>query len=72
MDPQAAWDQMLAAYTAGEHDHATEIAHGLIDWLRRGGFPPVTTEAVPAGDGWHRAVTLAACTFILQQFGENA
>lgn len=40
MDPQAAWDQMLAAYAAGEYESAEEFAQSLRDWLGRGGFPP--------------------------------
>ena len=40
MDPQATWDQLLAAYAAGDWDILEERATDLIAWLDRGGFPP--------------------------------
>ena len=40
MDPQAAWDQLLAAYAAGDWDVIEERATDLLAWLDRGGFPP--------------------------------
>jgi len=40
MDPQACWDQLLAAYGAGEWDQIEERATDLLMWLDRGGFRP--------------------------------
>lgn len=40
MDPDAAYEEMTEAYRRQEWGAAFEAAHGLINWLRRGGFPP--------------------------------
>ena len=40
MDPQAAWDHLLEAYTHGDWSVVEELAEGLLKWLHRGGFPP--------------------------------
>ena len=40
MDPQAAWDRLLEAYTHGDWSVVEELAEGLLEWLHRGGFPP--------------------------------
>ena len=44
MDPQAAWDQLLAAYADGDWDAIEERATALMGWLDRGGFPPKVLE----------------------------
>ena len=38
MDPQAAWDQLLAACAAGDWEQIEERATDLLAWLDRGGF----------------------------------
>lgn len=40
MDPNAAYDEMCAAYDAGDYETAYERATGLQEWLSSGGFPP--------------------------------
>jgi hypothetical protein len=40
MDPQAAMDRLLEAYTHGDWSVVEELAEGLLKWLHRGGFPP--------------------------------
>jgi len=47
MDPQATWDQLLAAYAAGDWDVIEERATDLIAWLDRGGFPIAGRESLP-------------------------
>jgi hypothetical protein len=46
MDPQATWEQLLAAYAAGDWDLIEERASDLLAWLDRGGFPPKCSPAV--------------------------
>lgn len=55
MDPQAAWDQLLAAYSAGDWDILEERATDLIDWLDRGGFPPTILNQPDLDPDWNRA-----------------
>ena len=40
MDPQTAWDQLLAALAEGDWDVIEERATELAEWLDRDGFPP--------------------------------
>ena len=65
MDPQAAWDQLLEAYTHGDWSVVEELAEGLLQWLHRGGFPPRPVSEGGMGDEWNRAVAVCACRFAL-------
>lgn len=65
MDPQAAWDQLLEAYTHGDWSVVVELAEGLLQWLLRGGFPPQPVSKSEMGDSWNRAVAESACRFAL-------
>lgn len=40
MDPDAAWELMLAAYQQSNWNEASEHAEAILAWLRRGGFAP--------------------------------
>jgi len=40
MDPNAAYDEMSAAWHAGNYATAWERADGLLRWAASGGFPP--------------------------------
>lgn len=40
MDPDAAFDLMLAAFDDEEFSIASDAAQSLINWIRAGGFPP--------------------------------
>lgn len=42
MDPNAAWKQLGEAYTDPDAD-PKQIATSLVEWLNRGGFPPLVT-----------------------------
>ena len=53
MDPQAAWDQLLEAYTHGDRSVVVELAEGLLEWLHRGGF-----TGLEAGHGLTALATL--------------
>ena len=76
MDPQAAWDRLLEAYTDGDWSVVEETAEGLLQWLHRGGFPPRPVSNRDMGDQWNRAMVVSACRFALTAarslyFGEN-
>ena len=57
MDPQATWDQLLAAYAAGDWDLIEERATDLLAWLDRGGFPPMIIQQPDVDSDWNRYVT---------------
>ena len=67
MDPQAAWTNLLDAYEANDWEAAREAAEALRQWIGRGGFPPKTLDHRTMTDAWHRAATLAACQFVLDE-----
>ena len=67
MDPQAAWDRLLEAYTHGDWSVVEELAEGLLEWLHRGGFPPQPVSKREMGDAWNRAVAAFACRFALSE-----
>ena len=64
MDPQAAWDELIAAYLVGDFGRAGEFAEALIGWLDSGGFPPRTSDQ-GLGEGWDRAVSRAGAEHAL-------
>ena len=66
MDPQATWDQMLAAYAAGDWDLIEERATDLIGWLDRGGFPPKVLNRPELGPDWDRVLARACCLLALE------
>jgi hypothetical protein len=70
MDPQTAWDELLAAYVAAEWDRVEVLADGLQSWLQRGGFPPRATAGSDLGTDWDRTIALAGCRFALARAGE--
>lgn len=63
MDPQAAWNQLLDAYTGGDWAAVEELCDGLIHWLAHGGFPPQSVPTKRLDDDWNRAVVLSASRF---------
>ena len=65
MDPQACWDQLLAAYAAGDWDQIEERATVLLAWLDRGGFPPTIIQQPDLDVDWNRVLARAGCTHAL-------
>jgi len=65
MDPQAAWTEMLEAINHRNWDRVQELADGLLDWLRRRGFPPQTT-VIEMRRGWDRVIAEFSCRVALQ------
>lgn len=66
MDPQAAWDQLLAAFAEGDWDMIDESATNLIEWLDRDGFPPTVLSIPDLGPDFNRALARAGCAFALE------
>ena len=65
MDPQATWEQLLAAYAAGDWDILEERATDLVAWLDRGGFPPTIIHQRDIDPDWNRALARAGCAHAL-------
>lgn len=65
MDPQAAWDQLLAAYAEGDWEAIEERATDLLAWLDRGGFPPKIVSRPELSADWHEAMARAGCSVAL-------
>ncbi len=65
MDPQVAWEQLLAAYAAGDWDILEEPATDLAAWLDRGGFPPTIIRQPDIDLDWNRALARAGCAHAL-------
>ena len=69
MDPNAAWKELSDAYQDQDADRYVELAEGLLEWLRKGGFPPTITKH----QAFDRMVALALCTHardVVRTFGE--
>jgi hypothetical protein len=43
MDPNQAWHDLAVAIVEDDWMRGAEIADGLLDWLRKDGFPPTIT-----------------------------
>lgn len=65
MDAQATWEQLLAAYAAGDWDLIEERATDLLGWLDRGGFPPKVLARADLGEDGNRVLARAGCLFAL-------
>lgn len=70
MDPQAAWSELLAAIDVLDWPAVEELATGLLQWLNRGGFPPLIVGRHAAGLEWNRAVVQFACELARQKARE--
>lgn len=61
MDPNAAWENLIDAYSSLDWFLVEELATGLIEWLDRGGFPPALVGKHAAAQKWSRSVVRFAC-----------
>jgi hypothetical protein len=73
MDPQATWEALLEAISAKDTERTRELAEALLDWMKRGGFPPRATTGSDLGQRWDLAIATAGCGFALCQVqrGDN-
>ena len=71
MDPQATWDQLQAAIQAADWETTRERAQSLLDWLARGGFPPVTSAQDASVSNKHRYVAIEFCHSALRRAADG-
>lgn len=71
MDPQVAWEQLFAAYAAGDWDILEDRATDLIGWLDRGGVPPTILDQPDLDSDWNRALARAGCAYALRLLNEE-
>jgi hypothetical protein len=65
MDPQATWNALLDAWTQRDWQEVVDLAEALLEWIRKGGFPPKTTPGRQMGADWNHVLSVAACKFAL-------
>ena len=61
MDPHQTWADMLDALKRKEWDEAKDLADALYEWIRKGGFPPITVGDESLGKEWHKTITSFTC-----------
>lgn len=61
MDPDAALQELLDAVRVRDWDRIDELADGLLGWMERRGFPPMTLGPKEMGREWHRTVATFVC-----------
>ena len=71
MDPQATWDQLQAAMQAADWETTRERAQSRLDWLARGGFPPVTSAQDASVSNKHRDVAIEFCRSALRRAADG-
>ena len=65
MNPQVTWEQLLAAYAAGDWDIIEERATALLAWLDRDGIPPAIIKHPSIGSEWNTVLARTACLLAL-------
>ena len=72
MDPNTAWNNMLAGYATKQWADAVPHAEALLDWLEAGGFPPQPTIGSTTGNltcqldaEFSAAICTAACEHVI-------
>ena len=71
MDPQTAWEQLRSAVLAEDWETTRERAQSLLDWLARGGFPPVTSAQDAVVSNKHRDVAMEFCHSALRRAADG-
>lgn len=61
MDPDAALKDLLEAVSSREWDRVEELASGLLSWMEKRGFPPMTLGPKELGRDWHRTLATFVC-----------
>jgi hypothetical protein len=61
MDPDAALKDLLDAVCSRDWDRTEELADGLLTWMEKRGFPPLTLGPKELGRDWHRSVATFVC-----------
>ena len=71
MDPQKTWTDMLDALKQNDHDEAKELAGALLEWLGKGGFPPIGVGDESLGADWHRTIAVFICRSVVSRTSES-
>lgn len=74
MDPNTAWNNMLAGYATKQWADAVPHAEALLDWLEAGGFTPQPTIGSTTGNltcqldaEFSAAICTAACEHVISR-----
>ena len=61
MDPDTTLQGLLDALGQRDWDRVDELSQALLDWLKQGGFPPLTLGPKELGKQLHHTVTYFTC-----------
>ncbi len=61
MDPNACLAELLETIEDRDWDRVEELAHALLEWLDKSGFPPDTLGSIRLGTYWHQTVARSIC-----------
>ena len=61
MDPDVAMKDLLDAVGSRDWDRVEELASGLLSWMERRGFPPLTLGSKELGRNWHCTLATFVC-----------
>lgn len=61
MDPDAALTDLITAVGARDWDRVDELTEGLLQWMEKRGFPPMTLGPKSLGKNWHRTIATFVC-----------
>ena len=67
MDPHQTWTDILDALRRKQWDEAKELADALYEWIRKGGFPPVTIGDESLGKQWPKTIASFACLCVVNK-----
>ena len=63
---------MFEALERKQWEPAKELADALYEWLKDGGFPPITIGAKSIGKRWHAAVAQFVCLAVASKVNDIA
>ena len=61
---------MLDALERKKWDDAKELADNLFEWLRKGGFPPITIGDESLGKSWHKTIAHFTCLVVASKVND--
>lgn len=61
MDPDSVLSGLLEALQAKDWERVDLLSEAMLEWLKRGGFPPTTVGPKALGDEWHKNVARFIC-----------
>ena len=61
MDPDAALKDLLDAVNDRDWGRVEELAAGLLSWMEKRGFPPITLGPKELGRNWHCTLAQFVC-----------